>query len=301
MDELKSVYGKSAEKINGMKDIIMKVTKDFMPFIILLINIIFAIVVSLYSPSLQNPFTGQFFVKLLKNYLTTMVCYYFFVKSGWNNEALVCTTYKEITETWQKIGTIVRSKHIDRFVEYCREQVEKEITERRHYYILNYTLISVQRYEEEYKHLPADKIDQMVLNGELTKKEGKYIKKANAHHRIRPINPMLIVCGSELAHTNDVGRSGMSHSTMAILSRPVTMFAFAAVISMVNGDWHGVDKASVILDMISSVFMIILSSVMGYSSGASAFHKDHEVIKGRVYFMERFMKDIEEETEEKAI
>ena len=45
--------------------------------------------------------------------------------------------------------------------------------------------------------------------------------------------------------------------------------------------------------MIFSVVMIIMSSVMGYSSGVSSARKQHEKIKGRIYFLENFKKDME--------
>jgi hypothetical protein len=296
MADLSSAYTDSAKKINGVKEAIGKYAKDFLPFIILIVNIVVTVCTKLFYTSLQNPFTADFFIELLTNLITTMFCYSYFVKYGENSEKLGCAAYKGNLERWGKMSGEVRSKSNDRFIDYCREQVEAERTERRHYYILNFTMISLKKYEEVYKLLSDEKIDQLVLNGELSKKEGKYIKKANADHNIKPINPILILCGVNTTHINDVGRNKMSHSTMAILSRPLSMFLLTAVVTMFNGTWHGVDKASVVFDMIYSVMMIILCSIMGFTSGTNAFHKDHDVIKGRIYFLERFLNEGKEET-----
>jgi hypothetical protein len=88
---------------------------------------------------------------------------------------------------------------------------------------------------------------------------------------------------------NDVGRDGVNASTMAILTRPVYMFILSTVLTMFSGHWKGIDGASAVFDIIYSALLIVIASITGYTAGADAGRKDHDRIKGRIFFLERYM------------
>jgi hypothetical protein len=156
-------------------------------------------------------------------------------------------------------------------------------------------MITLEEYESKYKRLHDEEIDKLVEKGALHRKEAKYIKRANKTRYLKPINPLLILCGVNKLNLNDVGRDGMNAATVAIITRPVYMFLLTTVVTMFSGYWKGLDGASAVFDIIYSVMMIVIASITGYSAGADAGRKEHDKIKGRIFFLERYLA-----TEEKA-
>jgi hypothetical protein len=88
---------------------------------------------------------------------------------------------------------------------------------------------------------------------------------------------------------NDVGRDGMSAATAAILTRPIFMFVLTTIVTMFSGYWKGIDNASAVFDIIYSALMVVISSITGYSAGEDAGRKEHDKIKGRIFFLERYL------------
>lgn len=285
-----NIYNKVAEYQNKATQTVTRIVKDFFPYVILVLNIIVSVGSKLFDTWLENPFTADFFISLGVNLLTTMFCYSCFIKYGENNEKLVDKDFSDNRLRWGKISSDVRNHHNERFAEYCKVQVDIEREEKRHSYIINHTMLSVSTYEKEYKSLTKKDIKKLVKEEKLTKAEAKYIIKANSPIHIKPISPISILCGMKGTTVNDAVRDGIiSNSTKSILLRPIGVLVLTAVISMVKGVWIGVGDASAVFDMLYSIFMIVISSIMGYSSGASAARKEHEKIKGRIYFLERFL------------
>lgn len=282
-------YNDFSNKQNRAMHIVTTIIKDSLPFLILLLNIVVAVLTELYNTNLKNPFTVSFFVRLFMNTITTMVCYSCFVKYGERNEKLGSEAYAHNLERWKKMSGDVRSHSSDKFVLYCRKQVDIEREEIRHFYILNHTMITIEEYENKYKRLHEEEIDRLVTAGKLHRKDAKYIKLANKTRNLKPINPLIILCGVSKMSLNDVGRDGMSASTMAIITRPIYMFIFTTVVTMLSGTWRGIDGASALFDIIWSVMMIVLSSITGYSAGAEAGRKEHDKIKGRIFFLEKYL------------
>lgn len=289
MSDLLNKYNTIASKQNKAMQVVTAVIKDTLPFLILLLNIVVAVTSRLFTTGLQNPFTADFFLELFTNTLTTMVCYTCFVKYGEKNEKLGSTAYASNLERWQKMSGDVRNHSSERFIVYCRRQVELEREEIRHFYILNHTMLTIEEYESDYKRLSDGAIDRLVKSGALHRKEARYIKRTNKTRYLKPINPLLILCGVNKMNLNDVGRDGMSAATVAILTRPVIMFALTTVVTMFSGYWKGVDGASAVFDIIYSALMIVVSSITGYSAGADAGRKEHDKIKGRIFFLERYL------------
>lgn len=289
MSELMNQYSTMASKQNKAMKTITTGVKESLPFLILLLNVIVAVTTRLFHTGLQNPFTPDFFIELFTNTLTTMVCYSCFVKYGEKNEKLESNAYATNLKKWQTMSGEVRNNSAEKFILYCKRQVELERDEIRHFYILNYTMITIEEYEKEYKKLSDRDIEILVEKGKLRRKEAKYIKKANATCNLKPINPLLILCGVNKMNLNDVGRDGMNAATMAIITRPISMFALTTVVTMFSGYWKGIDNASAVFDIIYSALMVVISSITGYSAGADAGRKEHDKIKGRIFFLERYL------------
>ena len=289
MSELMEKYSTMASKQNKTMKLITTAVKESLPFLILLLNIIVAVTSRLFHTGLQNPFTADFFIELFTNTLTTMVCYSCFVKYGEKNEKLESTAYASNLERWQKMSGEVRNNSAERFILYCKRQVDLERDEIRHFYILNYTMLTIEEYEKEYKRLSDREIEQLVEKGKLRRKEAKYIKKANATCYLKPINPLLILCGVNRMSINDVGRDGIDSATMAIITRPISMFVLTTVVTMFSGYWKGLDNASAVFDIIYSALMVVVSSITGYSAGADAGRKEHDKVKARIFFLERYL------------
>lgn len=282
-------YNKIASDKNKAMQVITEFVKDSLPFLILFLNIVVAVTSRLFSTDLQNPFSADFFIELFTNMLTTMVCYTCFVRYGEKNEKLLSQSYASNLERWSKMSGEVRSRSSDRFIAYCKQQVELEREDIRHFYILNYTLLSVEEYESKYRKLSDREIDSLVAKGALHRKDARYIKKANATRYLKPINPILILCGVNKMNINDVGRDGMNAATMAIMTRPIYTFILTTVVTMFSGHWKGLDGASAVFDIIYSALLIVIASITGYAAGADAGRKEHDKIKGRIFFLERYL------------
>lgn len=289
MSDLLNKYEHIASEKNKAVQAITAFVKDALPFLILLLNIIVAVTSRLFKADLQNPFTADFFVELFTNMLTTMVCYVCFVKYGEKNEKLLSPAYIANVERWQKMSGEVRQNKSDDFIAYCKRQVEQEREDIRSFYIFNHTMLTLDEYESKYKRLSNDELDELVKKGELHRREARYIKRANATRYLKPINPMVILCGVNKMNINDVGRDGMSAATVSIMTRPIFMFVLAAVVTMFSGYWKGLDDASAFFDIIYSAVMVVIASITGYTAGADAGRKEADKIKGRIFFLERYL------------
>lgn len=290
MNDLTNVYSKIASTQNKVTQAVTKFAKEFFPFIILILNILVTIGSKLFDTWLENPFTVDFFISLGINLLTTMFCYSCFIKYGEKNEKLCSPSYFTNVDRWSKMSGDVRNHHNDEFTSYCKNQVELEREEKRISYIVNHTMISIPTYNEQYRGKTKADIEKLVEEGKLTKAEARYVNKANSPIYVRPINAISILCGIHGTTANDAVRDGIiSNSARSILFRPIGVLILTAVISMVKGVWVGVGDASAIFDMIYSMFMIVISSIMGYSSGANSARKENDRIKGRIYFIEKFL------------
>ena len=289
MSDLLNKYNKIASEQNKATQVITAFVRDSLPFLILLLNIVVAVTSRLFTADLQNPFTADFFIELFTNMLTTMVCYVCFVKYGEKNERFSSPAYLANVERWQKMSGEVRQHKSDDFIAYCKRQVEQEREDIRSFYIFNHTMLTIEEYERNYKKLSNDEIDKLVEKGALHRKEARYIKRANATRYLKPINPMVILCGVNKMNINDVGRDGMSAAMVSIMTRPIFMFVLAAVLTMFSGYWKGLDDASAIFDIIYSAVMVVIASITGYTAGADAGRKEHDKIKGRIFFLERYL------------
>lgn len=279
-------YSNAAEAQSKTTAAIVGWVREFFPYIILVLNVIITIVSRLFSAELQNPFTAEFFISLGNNLISTSFCYICFISYGDKCTKAAMPSFSHNLKSWSELSAVVRAKS-DHFVEYCRAESEKERDERRIAFIVNNTLISIERYEKEYKGLKNRGLRKLVREGKISRSEAHFIRKANGV-KIKPINPLLILCGVKIAHLNEAGREGMKYSTLSVIIRPLIVFGSNALISMISGRWLGLSDPSVIFDMILLSLLIIVSSVLGYSAGAENAKREHDKIKARIFFIEKY-------------
>ena len=168
MSDLLNKYNKIASEQNKAMQVITTFVKDSLPFLILLLNIVVAVMSRLFTTDLQNPFTADFFIELFTNMLTTMVCYTCFVKYGEKNEKLQSPAYASNVERWQKMSGEVRNNLSDRFIAYCKHQVEMEREDIRQFYIINHTMLTIEEYESKYKRLTDEELDKCGFKVKVT-------------------------------------------------------------------------------------------------------------------------------------
>lgn len=284
------IYSKIANAQNKVTQTVTKYIQDFLPFLILLLNIIIVVGSSLFQAWLENPFTTDYFKSLFTNIATTMVAYCCFIKYGETNEKLNLENYEANHNSWTNLAEEVRKKHLERFNAYIKEQVILEREEKKHSIVANHTMIPIEMYDEVYRKMSKKEIKELVKTDALSKEDAYWIIKANRANKIHPVNPLLILGGIRANTINDsVRESKVSDSAKKIMGRPFVVFLTSALIAMLKGTWVGFGDASAIFDIIWSIFMIVISSMMGYSSGAMNARKELDRIKGRILYLERFL------------
>lgn len=296
MNKTTEVYTKLSHTKNELMISAKNTFAETFPFIILGLNVIFAIVSKLFDTWITNPFTPSFFINLVSNILLTMLSYVCFVQYGEKIEKISTESYSKNCKAWSLISERVRINHAEEFFTFCREQADVEREERRRAIILNKTLISYDTYLTDYKGASKSEIRKAKKQGIITARDAFYINRANSSIKIKPISPLLIFCGIKLSHPNDAGRRKISASTVSIVSRPAFMFLTTAVVMMFKGSYIGFENASVVFDMMYSVMLIILSSFFGFSAGTKSAKQELERIEARIFFLERFEKSIDKNT-----
>lgn len=264
---------------------------EFFPYIMLILNIAFNIGVRLFKAEISDPFSEDFFSSLFINTMSSSLCYACFVFYAERNRKETLKEYSTNSTVWSTISSRVRLNSFESFIEYCKMQLEREKEERRVAIIANNTAIPISRWQTEYRKLSSTELDKLVLKGEITKAEAKYIKRANGPVNIAPIDPLLILCGVKMNDINDAGRQNVS-SLGAVLLRPIPVLALSLFFSIFSGSFIGVSDSSAIFDMIYTAGVIIGSALMGYSKGVNIADRQHDAIKARIAFLERFEKSL---------
>lgn len=263
---------------------------EYFPYLMLIFNIGFEVVSRLFAIGFAIPFTPDFWGSLFINTMSSTLSYACFVFYA-ERKKRESETYIANLASWSKMSQTVRLNSFDRFIEYCREQYQRECEERREAIIANNTMISITRWRDKYSHLSDREIGALVKCGEISHAEARYIKKANRHPRLKPINPLLILAGMKVHDINDAGRSNTS-PLAGIITRPIPVMLMSIAFSMFAGSFVGVADSSAIFDMIYTAGMIVCSSLIGYAKGVSNIDKRSLEIKSRIIFLEHFEKSI---------
>ena len=289
MNQIDETYGNIAHATADFKTKLVNTFRENFALIILVFNIIVRIALELFDTSVGNPFNVDFFIKLGTDIATTMFCYCCFISYGHKIEKNIMPGYKENCTKWSAMSGTVRNSMSSLFTEFCRTAADEEREERRRAIIVNHTMIPWETFCNEWRGKTKKLVRQSVKKGIISYHDAFFINRANGIIRVKPINPVLILCGVKISSLNDAGRDGFKPSTISAISRPLTMFILNACIEMLHGAWRGISTGEEIYNMIFSVLMIIIASVMGYSAGVNSARKEHDKIKGRIFFIEKFL------------
>lgn len=283
---LEENYSAFAHAKSNAQEKIFAIVRDFFPFIILIFNIAIAVALRLFMGWIENPFNAAFFISLGTNILTTMFSYVVFIPYGERSELALMSSHHSIMERWGQLSQKVRDGMGEAFSQYCKDVVTEERLDIRRAILANRTMISWEKYVDLYEGKTAKEIRRTPG---LTRSEARAVIKANSRIKVKPVRPLLVLCGVSGTHINDAGRSSSRYGISTVALKPLSMFIVSACLTMFKGRFVGVSDASVVYDMIFSAAMIVVSSVMGFSTGTTKAKKDHSRIKARVVFLETFL------------
>ena len=269
---------------------IKRAVVDFFPYLLILANILFMVLNTLFTVGVQNPFSRDTIIKTLMNCTTSTLSYACFVGYGDRNTRKVSKTFADNLKTWGAVSERIRKgAFFEAFLDYCKAAVEVEREDKRVAIVTNHTRISVSKYNEIYRHMTSSQLRREVKAGNLTRREAEYLRRANGNIKARPINPLLLLCGSSLENINDAGRARDASALGSILARPVSVLTFSVVLAAVTCTFDGFSMTT-LYSMLSSAFMIFVSAFLGYEKGANNARKTNEAVKNRIVFLERFEK-----------
>lgn len=286
MKEIMEDY--SAEKADLAKRL-QDAIRSFFPYLILIINIAFLLLSRIFAVGFQNPFSAQFFIQLASNILTTMFCYVTYVSYGERTGKLL-PSFIDNCNAWAKLSGTVRAGMNEAFETYCNDMVEKERESIRRARILNHSMIPYEVYLSDYKGKPRGYIRMMVRGGRISAKDARVVNWANRSIRLKPVRPLLILCGVAKATTNDAGREKpVSYATVSIVSRPLLMFLVSALSAAISSPSMGQVNAAMFYDIVWSCISIVMACFAGFDAGSISARKDADKVKARIFFIENFL------------
>lgn len=264
--------------------------KDYFPFIVLLFNISLSVLSQLYRIGFVNPLSVEYILDLCVSLSSTMLCYACFIPLGKKSEKDKGSSYSANLIAWSELSGTVRQKGLTRrFSEFCFDQLDIERDERRREIICNHSMISYEQYVNEYKGLSKKQTKRLVQAKRITPAQKKTIDRANANIRVKPINPLLILCGVAHSSFNDAGRKSGAYASTWLMTRPLIIIATSLVINAIQGSWNEMDGIAALYDMFIAILGIIIASTVGYSVGKKTIQKENDKIKTRIVFLQEFI------------
>ena len=283
----------NAEK-NRIADTIKRTAKNYLPYILLIVNIAFRIVLRLYDTSVVNPFTPVFVLDAITSVISTMFCYIVFIPLGEENERLNSPSYKPNCVRWGDLSAKIRTKGLlESFRKYCQAQLEIERREMKAVIIGNNTTFSFEEYTERFSHLSKAELKSLYEKGDLCKEEYKAIKKCNGKIKVKPINSVLILSGVAKANYNDAGRDESNFVLKWLAKKPMAIVALSVLFNAISATFIGLSGFSVIYEMVIDSLFIIFASFVGYGAGEQAIRDKDDKIKNRILFIESFLEKTE--------
>ncbi len=270
-------------------------TRNF-PYIMLVFNILFEVLTRLFSVGITFPFPTEFWSDLFLNTCSSTIAYSCFLIYADKTKRQSSPEYLRNVSLWSEKSARIRLNRFDDFLIYCKAQFEKECRERQEAIIANNTHIEIKKWREEYSRLTLKKLFKLYKAGEITFSEMYYIAKANKKPRLKPIDPLLILAGIKASNINDAGRDSSNIASSLIL-KPVGFISISLLVSMFAGRFIGVSDTSVLFDMLYTAGLIVGSSLAGYARGTASAERKHNEIKGRIIFIECYIKSAPQEAE----
>lgn len=276
------------DEINSIKQRARKLLNDYIVYVMLTFVLVVQTVSELYRISLQNIFSLSYILDMAISIATTMMVYMLFAPIGSEKERERFVGYQHNLDRWSELSAGIRKNRIDPFSRFCKLREADERSEWRRVIVENKTLIPYSDYVNRYMMLDKTELKKLFNNKEISKTEYKALKKANKSPKIKPINPLLILCGVERRSLNDAGRKTPSVVTMWMMRRPAVILITNILINSIKPIYQGVQNADAILSMILSAFSILIAAYTGFSVGVSKVREQNDIVKNRIFFIELF-------------
>lgn len=289
MDNIFSEMNASKSKIS---ENIKKTAKNYLPYILLALNIVFRTILQLYNPRLVNPFTPVFVLDAITGVISTMFCYIVFIPLGERNEKLNNPSYKSNCAEWSRLSEIIRNGNLQvQFRKYCINQIEVERKEKRIEIIGSRTALSFEEYETRYATIDAEQLKGEYKASKLTKREYKAILHANEKIRVKPINPALILSGVVKFNYNDAGRERTSYAVKWLSQRPLMIIFGTIVLNTLSATFTGLSGFSAVYNMVLDALFTVFASFVGYGAGEETVRDKNDRIKGKILFICGFLEE----------
>lgn len=283
-----NIFDLVGDKKASVSTRVKKTVSDHLVYIMLIFVISVQVVSELYTVSLQNIFSVGYFLDMSVNIATTMLIYVVFIPVGNKKELDTSLSYKYNSGKWSELSERVRNGRNGEFSEFCKKREEGELEDRRRSIILSNTMLTFATYCSEYKGLRSKALKKKRKNGEITPREYRAIKKANSRMRIRPINPLLILCGVEGSCVNDAGRANDKNIVQWFVRRPIVILVTNVLINSIVPSYRGIQDLDAIYAMLLSCLGTVMSAFVGYSVGISKAKARADAIRNRILFIESF-------------
>lgn len=276
---------------NKLKDLL----KNYIAYVMLAFVLVVQTASKLYELTFQNIFSASYFIDISTTIASTMLMYIIFAPIGTEKEIERNDGYHSNVARWSELSAKIREGLSTVFTAFCRKRETEEREELRREIIENRTMIPYEEYVGKYRSLSKSELRGILNAGDISKEEYKAIKAANNVKRIKPINPLLILCGVEHHRLNDAGRSEPNGLIKWMRRRPAVMLLSNILLNSILPIYKGYQGAEAIYAMLLSAVSTITAAYVGYSVGVTQVKEKNEVIKNRIFFIETF-----EESNQKA-
>lgn len=260
--------------------------QKYLIFFVLLFNIGLSVVSKMYTLGLQNPFSQGFFVDFIISTSTSMICYVCFIPFGRNDEMNRSKTFSENLKTWQNLSEKVRQGFLEAFYAFCDEQEEYERVDKVKLELANHTMMTYEIYLSEYKGKSNKELRKLHRAGKITGSDLSALIKCNKM-KVKPINPLVVLQEVKATHYNDAGRDHSNSARAKTVQRPFTILIVSLLINTITTSMLTVGE-NFVIEMLLSIFSIIVASVSGYSTGANDFVEKENKIKAKIIFLSLF-------------
>lgn len=273
---------------NGFYTKAKSALQDYRVYLLLFFVILVQTLGKLYTLTLQNILTPEYLLGMATSIASTMLIYVFFAPFGSEKETERNAGYRQNLLRWSELSAKIRAGRNAVFTAFCKKRETEEREERRREIIENNTMTSYAEYLEKYSEVSERELKRLYKAGRITKTEYKALKKAARSIRVKPINPLLILCGVEHRSLNDAGREEANGFIFWIIKRPAVILITDILIGSINPLYNGVQSAEAIYSMILSALSTIVSAYVGYRAGVSRIVEKNEIVKNRIFFIETF-------------
>lgn len=283
-DPVKTASEQADDKLKG---VLSKLSK-WRSVVVLGAMAIVTLVFPLISTGFVDPFSVDFWFQAIYSLAIATLSYYMFAPFGTRSERLESATYEKVIERWTALSQAVRENGlIEAFYKFCGIRREEERAERKALFI-EAAGLPMSIYEELYAGLTPKQLKQKQREGELTRKQVKYLIAANGEIKVLPINPSMILSGLKVNNINDVGRE--RRRKLFGLLRPLTLILTMVLRSAIDiGGNEDISFVDYIAQAVTDLFTIVMWAFAGFRYGISMVRDEEQTVNGRSEFLSMFL------------